>query len=88
MINLGKQWSSTLTRLVDLAVMNAEQSPLQIRHGAVLFGIKGRVIKSSCNQQGHRVCGFNVPSLHAEANCVQSLHTRQRYQGRSHEEEG
>lgn len=76
MMNLGKNWSSSMARLVGLAMESAEDSTLQLRHGAVLFSSKNQICQTSCNQVGHRVCGYDVPSLHAEANCLKPIYNR------------
>jgi hypothetical protein len=85
--NLGMNWSLSLSKLVGIARETAAQSTLSIRHGAVLFSSKNQILQTSCNGLGHKTCGFNVPSLHAEAGCLRSLYARackvdHRYQGR------
>jgi len=80
--NLGKQWSSALNNLISLAVEQARQSPLSLKHGAVLFTSKKRVCHAAHNDQGHRVCGYEVPSLHAEAVCMHTIYCRSAREGR------
>jgi hypothetical protein len=79
--------STSLSNLVSLASENAKRSPLQIKHGAVLFTSRNQVYQTSHNDVGHRICGFDVPSLHAEAMCLKFVHNRHRYQGRRCEKE-
>lgn len=76
MSNLGKNWSSSLCKLVDLAINVAQNSRMPMRHGAVLFSSKNSVYQTCCNGIGERVCGFDVPSVHAEANCLKPLYNR------------
>lgn len=85
--NLGKNWSSSLCKLVNLAMNTAQDSCLSLRHGAVLFSSKKQVHCTSCNGIGDKICGFDVPSLHAEANCMKPIYNRagrfgHRYRGR------
>lgn len=87
MMNLGKKWSSSLSNLVSAAIESARTSQLPLRHGAVLFSSKKQIHQCCCNEIGHRICGFDVPSLHAEANCMKPIYNRasrfgHRYQGR------
>jgi hypothetical protein len=63
-----------LSQLVDLATEAATHSTLPIRHGAVLFSSKNRIYQTCCNDVGHRVCGYDVPSLHAEALCLKPIY--------------
>ncbi len=80
--NLGKKWSANLARLIDTAKLSALNSELSLRHGAVLFSKKTVVHQVSCNSYGHKTCGFDVPSLHAEANCLKPLYNRLAREGR------
>lgn len=76
-VNLGKQWPASLAKLVDKAVECAQKSQLAARHGAILFGQSGKQIHQvSCNDHGNKICGFDVPSLHAEANCLKPIYNR------------
>lgn len=86
-MNLGKKLSTSLSKLVNIAIDTATESLLPMRHGAVLFASKKHILSASCNESGNRVCGFDVPSLHAEANCLRPIYNRAgrfgcRYQGR------
>jgi hypothetical protein len=86
-MNLGKNWPSSLSNLVSAAVEIAQESKLPLRHGAVLFSTKKQIHQSCCNEAGHKICGYDVPSLHAEANCMKPIYNRAgrfgcRYQGR------
>lgn len=87
MMNLGKKWSSSLSKLVSVAIETAQTSKLPLRHGAVLFASKKQICQCCCNGVGNRICGFDVPSLHAEASCMKTIYNRasrlgRRYQGR------
>lgn len=87
MVNLGKNWSSSLSNLVSKAIETAQTSELDLRHGAVLFSSMKQVHHSCCNQLGDKICGFDVPNLHAEANCLKPIYNRVsrfgfRHQGR------
>lgn len=73
--NLGKNWSNNLCKIVDLAINNALKSSLSWRHGAVLFS-KKTVISTACNCLGNRICGYDVPSIHAEAQCLHNIYRR------------
>jgi hypothetical protein len=75
-MNLGKLWSVSLTRLINLAIDSASKSTFQLKHGAVLFSSKNSVCQTSYNQHGNRICGYDVPSIHAEANCLNSIYKR------------
>lgn len=76
-INLGKCVSSRLMSFMTLARDEAKKSSLLHRHGAVLFGHSSKApITTSCNCSGHHVCGYDVPSQHAEAGCLKFLHGR------------
>lgn len=72
--NLGKNWSLSLAKLVNLAMNTAQDSQLSLRHGAVLFSSKNQVRCTGCNGTGDKICGFDVPSLHAEANCMKHIY--------------
>ena len=52
--------SSSLFKLVNIAINNAKQSTLSLKHGAVLFSSMSKIIQTSCNGSGHRVCGFDA----------------------------
>lgn len=78
-VNLGQQWSKSLRHLVELAIGEAQQSPVSIKHGAVLFSSMNCVHQVDHNDMGSRVCGYDVPSLHAEAKCLRSLYCRSSY---------
>jgi hypothetical protein len=55
----------------------AQESKLALRHGAILFDQSGKqVLQTSCNGHGHKIFGYDVPSLHAEANCLRPIHQR------------
>lgn len=75
-VNLGKKWSSSLSVLVGRAIETAKQSKLKLRHGAILFASMNQVQYCSCNEVGHHVCGYDVPSLHAEAQCLRPIYNR------------
>jgi hypothetical protein len=75
MINLGKKLSNAMSNLVLMARDAAMQSRLTLRHGAVLFS-KKHIHQACCNDLGSKVCGFDVPSLHAEANCLKPIYNR------------
>src|SRR6187401_3034944 len=84
-INLGKNWPASFSKLVNLAMESAQESQLPLRHGAVLFSNKKQIVQTSCNCYGNKICGYDVPSLHAEANCLKPIYNRagrlgQRYQ--------
>lgn len=73
MTNLPK----SMSRILNIAMETARQSPINAKHGAVLFSHTGKHIyanKSNCN--GHKAMGYHVPAIHAEA-CV--LHTINNY---------
>lgn len=65
--------SSRILRLVDQAKCVAEQSKMALRHGAVMFH-QNSVITTSCNSTGDALCGYDVPSLHAEATCLKHIY--------------
>ena len=86
-MNLGKCLTASLSKLVSIAIESAQTSQLALRHGAVLFSSKNQIQNTCCNQVGTKICGFDVPSLHAEANCLRPIHNRAgkfgcRHQGR------
>ena len=65
----------SFSKLVKIATESANQSVLAMRHGAVLFNHSGRqVININCNSHGSKICGYDVPSIHAEANCLKSVY--------------
>lgn len=58
-------------KLIEKAVQCAKESKLPQRHGAILFSNSGkRTYQIRYNDHGDKVCGFDVPSVHAEANCM------------------
>jgi hypothetical protein len=68
MINISKR----LNKLIDEAMDIARFSQLHDRHGAVMFNTSGKIIVSKAhNKHGNNICGYDVPSIHAEANCIQ-----------------
>jgi len=54
----------------------AQKSELPLRHGALLFNNKKNILQTSCNCHGNKICGYDVPSLHAEANCLKPIYNR------------
>ena len=74
--NLGKNLSPSFSKLVAQAMECAQKSELPLRHGAVLFSNKKVILQSSCNCYGNKICGYDVPSLHAEANCMKTIYNR------------
>ena len=80
--NLGKNLTTNLARLVEKAKESAGDSKLPLRHGAVLFTSKKSIHQISCNSHGHKACGYDVPSQHAEANCLKPLYNRVAREGR------
>lgn len=71
---LIKDLPSGLAKIVDVARACALNSIMSMRHGAVLFGQSGkRVMNTSQNSHGSKVCGYDVPAQHAEANCLQPI---------------
>ena len=63
-----------ISKIVNLARVCAVQSTQPMRHGAVLFAQSGKqVFASSENTFGSKVCGYDVPGQHAEANCLQYI---------------
>lgn len=75
--NLGKNLPASLTKLVNKAMECAHTSKLPLRHGAILFSQSGKhIYETSCNCYGNRICGYDVPSLHAEANCLKPIYNR------------
>jgi hypothetical protein len=82
----GQQISSSLSALVELARQTAFESKLALHHGAVLFRQSGKhILETKCNSEGNRICGYDVPSCHAEANCLtffsRQEHRRQCWKG-------
>lgn len=73
-VNLGKKWSLSLHHLVELAMWEAQQSSQPHRHGAVLYASMNDIRNTSHNCSGHRLCGYDVPNLHAEANCLKPVY--------------
>lgn len=69
LVNLSKR----LSNLLSMAIERATESKMDLRHGAILFGKGGDVLNGSCNCHGHKIYGYDVPSLHAEARCLQPL---------------
>lgn len=57
--------------LINLAYQEALASSMHSRHGAVLFTNKKKVCSKSCNKYGGKILGFDVPSCHAEACCIE-----------------
>lgn len=78
--------STNLSKLVEQARQQAQLSTMPMRHGAVMFAHSGKqVFTSSPNTHGHKICGYDVPGQHAEANCLnpsfrQTVARRRRYQ--------
>jgi len=64
--------SRRLLKLVNHAIDSAQNSELNIRHGAVLFTGQN-IMYSSCNCHGSKIWGYDVPSHHAEAGCLRPL---------------
>lgn len=65
--------------MVDLATTEAYQSIVGLKHGAVLFSSTNKIISVSHNNYGSLSCGYHVPSLHAESECLnQGLYRRSR----------
>ena len=73
MSNLGKKWSATMCRLVGYAIDCAHDSLMRLKHGAILFSAKKQIHYSCCNREGNKICGFDVPSIHAEACCINAM---------------
>jgi hypothetical protein len=75
-----------MSKLVEQARDLATKSGMAMRHGALLFGQSGKqVFAASENTHGSKVCGYDVPGQHAEANCLRSIFhqtaaKRRRYQ--------
>jgi tRNA(Arg) A34 adenosine deaminase TadA len=80
--NLGKKWSIPLGKIVNNAIETAKHSCLKIRHGAVLFGKLKDIVTSEFNDYGHCVCGFDVPSRHAEAKCLKPIYNKMSRSGK------
>jgi hypothetical protein len=60
-----------IRHMIGLAIDEALKSSVNLKHGAVLFGQGGqRVYHHARNDHGNRICGYRVPSIHAEANCL------------------
>lgn len=85
MNNLGKNWSQALSKLVDLASETAGNSCFSMKHGAVLFSGLKQIHQTGFNQFGHRACGYDVPSLHAEACCLRPIYNRAGRLGQCHQ---
>lgn len=66
--------SNRLTNIYRLAISNAKQSTMAVKHGAVLFGNGNRVYAQKSNCSGGKVISYDVPSIHAEANCLTYLY--------------
>src|SRR5439155_26578577 len=81
----GKKWSASFSQLVNKAMECAQKSELPLRHGAVLFSNKNRILQTSCNCYGNKICGYDVPSLHAEANCLKSIYSQSRRVGQRYQ---
>lgn len=65
--------SCAIDKLINIAIATAQQSCMQYRHGAVLFSSRSTIACTSCNTSGNRINGYDVPSLHAEAQCLHHL---------------
>jgi len=85
MVNIGKNWSCSLTNLVNLAMETARLSQLKLRHGAILFSKKSAIHYTCCNGVGDKICGYDVPSLHAEARCLKPITDRASRFGRCYQ---
>ena len=67
----------------------AYSSPLDMRHGAVLFTQSGRSIQSvGHNDYGKRICDHDVPSIHAEARVIDTIYRRRLLRPQRCEKEG
>lgn len=59
--------------IIDLmkkqAILLAEKSIMETKHGAVLFKNK-TIISYGFNKHGSDVGGYHVPAIHAEADCL------------------
>lgn len=81
--DLGASWSASWGRMINLAIESAHKSTTTPRHGAVLFTNRRKIITCACNGPGTRTCGYDVPSVHAEAHCLQNARFRRKVRGSS-----
>ena len=62
--------SNSLDKLITEAISAANESDgVSYKHGAVLFS-NGTVLSTGHNCPGNKMCGFDVPSHHAEASSL------------------
>jgi len=69
-------WTPYWTFLMTIATKCAIQSSCAFRHGAVLFA-KNKIYATGCNKSGNHVLGYEVPSVHAESQCLETYWGRQ-----------
>jgi len=68
--------SNSLSTLLESATYYASKSQMDFKHGAVLFGHGKKIYYGACNSNGNKLYGFDIPSQHAEANCLRLLNNR------------
>jgi tRNA(Arg) A34 adenosine deaminase TadA len=60
-------------KYLGYAMSASEESIMPQSHGAVIWSSNGTVIGTGCNSHKTRINGINVPSVHAEMECMKSI---------------
>lgn len=77
--NIKQCDSSKILNLTNIMRPYAPDSELQHNHVAVLINNKTKtIVDIACNTLDNRICGYTVPSGHAEACVLNHLYGRRR----------